>query len=127
MKKPAHPFRLLYGILGLLSTGAGTLGIFLPVLPTTPFYLLASFLFFRSFPSFGRRLERSATWRRTAGTFLVEGGLTSRAKAAILIPVLLLLTIVFLSVESTALRITIAVLSVVKTVVFLRIRTIRKD
>lgn len=42
MKRP------LYLTLGFLSLGIGLIGIFLPVMPTVPFILLASYLFYHS-------------------------------------------------------------------------------
>ncbi len=81
--------------LGTLSVALGMLGMFLPVLPTTPFLLLAAFCYGRSSP----RLHRWLSTNRCFGKYLAnyrEGrGIPRRQKA-------LTILLLWLTIGSTA-------------------------
>ncbi len=49
----------LFIALGILAVCCGTLGVFIPGIPTTPFILLASYLFYRSSEKLHNRLQNS--------------------------------------------------------------------
>jgi uncharacterized protein len=58
--------RWLLIIGGLIAVGLGTIGIFIPLLPTTPFYLLAAACFYRS----SDRLYQSLTGNKWFGPYI---------------------------------------------------------
>ena len=66
---------------GCIFTGLGFLGVFLPVLPTTPFLLLAAFLFSRSSERINNWLQGTKVYKAYVDPFKRDGGLTKKKKA----------------------------------------------
>jgi len=60
--------RLAFLTIGILSLALGFLGIFLPLLPTTPFILLSAYCFSKSSP----RLYQWLTSNKTFGPIILE-------------------------------------------------------
>ncbi|MGM0462923.1 MAG: YbaN family protein [Fibrobacterota bacterium] len=126
-KKVKPMVRKVYMLLGLLAAGLGSIGIVLPLLPTTPFFILSSWFFVKSSPRLYRWLAGTEAYQRTAGAFLTAGGLTITAKLSILIPVLSMLGLMFFSVENIVLKGLALVLAMAKTLVFIRIPTLQRN
>lgn len=72
--------RMFFLLLGHACVALAVLGLFLPILPTTPFVIAASACYVRSSPRFHRMLHES----RWFGTFLKnwerDGSISLRAK-----------------------------------------------
>lgn len=81
--------RLIYITLGLFFVGLGVVGVFLPLVPTTPFLLLASFFFVRSSPRLNAWLLRS----RLFGPFLKDWQRYRGVRLNVKIAALTLLTV----------------------------------
>ena len=113
--------KYLYITLGLIVVGLGALGVVVPGLPTTPFLLLASWLFYRSSPRLQQWLLQS--WLGAyIRNYQRRGGMTATQKAGavgIMITMVLISTFCFIPAGSVA-RIIVPIAGVVGclTVVF---------
>ena len=72
--------RLLWGAAGVLALAAGIVGIFLPLLPTTPFVLLAAFCFSRGSARLEAWLLAHPRWGPLIRDWRVRHAMPLRAK-----------------------------------------------
>jgi uncharacterized membrane protein YbaN (DUF454 family) len=74
--------RLIWLIFGLASLTMGGLGVALPLLPTTPFVILAAFCFARSSPALHERLLNSRTFGKAIRDWHTHRAISRMGKAA---------------------------------------------
>jgi uncharacterized membrane protein YbaN (DUF454 family) len=116
--------RRLLLLAGVVCTGLGIVGIFIPILPTTPFLLLAAACFLRSSERFYRLLLDN----RFLGAYIrnnIEGrGMPLKLKIATILLLWLTmgLTITF-AVENLAVRIILIIIAIGVTTHICLIRT----
>lgn len=119
--------KVLLIICGSIAFTLGCVGIVLPILPTTPFLLLASFCFVRASDRLYTWLCQTKVYTNHLAPFIVKRGMTLVVKLSILIPVIcILLTIILLS-NSIAVHIVLTILIIAKISFFVFIPTLHPD
>lgn len=81
LPRHARPVRAVLIVLGTVFLALGAIGLVLPVLPTTPFVLLAAACYLRASERLHRRLVRSRTFGPTIVAWQEHGAIPPRAKA----------------------------------------------
>lgn len=92
MERPGL-MRFLWLILGLAALGLAALGVALPLLPATPFVILAAYCFARSSPALHARLLRSRTFGKAIRDWRDNRAISRRGKAAALLAMALSLVL----------------------------------
>jgi uncharacterized membrane protein YbaN (DUF454 family) len=104
---------LLWRIAGAISLALGAIGIFVPVLPTTPFVLLASFCFARGSPALHRWLFANQAFGPMLREWDEHRSIPYRTKiAAIAMMSTSLAASIAFAVDPTWLQVTLALLGI---------------
>ena len=77
--------KTLYIAIGLIAFGLGAIGVILPVLPTTPFLLLASFCFVRGSEKFDIWFRETKMYKKHLESFVNSRAMTLKQKICILL------------------------------------------
>ncbi len=118
--------KILFICLGFLFIGIGAVGIAVPILPTTPFLLLASFFFAKGSKRFHNWFMSTKLYKKYLKSFAESRAMTLKSKLTILIPVSAMLIITFIFVNNLYARIIIALLITAKYFYFFtQIKTIK--
>lgn len=115
-------------ILGFISMGIGIVGIVTPILPTTPFLLLASFFFAKGSKRFHDWFISTKIYKKYLESFVKSKAMTLKNKFTILFPVSCMLIITFIFVNNLYARLVLVILFIGKYLYFFtQIRTIAKE
>lgn len=106
--------RHLWTLGGLASFGLGAVGVFLPLLPTVPFMLLAAFCFARGSESFHRWLVHHPRFGPPIADWRAHGAISRRGKRAAVVAIVAAFAVsMLIGVPATALAVQAAVLACV--------------
>ncbi len=120
-----NPIRIIWLILGFVAIGIGAVGVVLPVLPTTPFLLLASFCLAKGSERFHTWFTQTKLYKTHLDDFVKTRSMTLKSKFTILLPASAMLILAFIMMPNWYGRGFIIFLIIFKYVYFFtRIKTI---
>lgn len=114
----------LFVTIGILFAGIGMIGILVPVLPTTPFLILASVCFVRGSDKFDKWFKDTKVYKNYAEDFVNDRSMTFARKAKLMVISDLMLMIPFIKLDNFYIRVFIIVVVIAKYWYFIfRIKT----
>ncbi len=117
--------KTIYVILGFIFLGLGAIGVVLPVLPTTPFLLVAAFFFGKGSDRFNRWFLSTKLYKNHLESFVTNRSMPLKTKISILAFSSSMLLIAFYMANNIYLRITIGIVILYKYYYFFfRIKTV---
>lgn len=126
--KKSKIVRFIYIVIGLISLGLGIVGIILPILPTTPFFLLTSFCFVRGSKRFSDWFLNSKLYKKHLENFAKNKVMTIQGELLLLGLVSLMLFTTMILSDNLVVSIILLILICIKYSYFIfRVKTISKE
>ena len=120
------PIKLLWLMIGIVSMVLGAIGVVLPVLPTTPFLLLASFCFAKGSDRFHKWFIGTKLYKKHLESFVTSRSMTLKTKLCILLPASAMLILAMLAMSNIYGRVFIVFLIIFKYIYFFtRMETVK--
>ena len=120
------PIKLLWLMIGIVSMVLGAIGVVLPLLPTTPFLLLASFCFAKGSDRFHKWFIGTKLYKKHLESFVTSRSMTLKTKLCILLPASAMLILAMLAMSNIYGRVFIVFLIIFKYIYFFtRIETVK--
>ena len=91
--------KILFVVLGCISAALGALGAVLPLLPTFPFLLLATFCFARSSERLHSWFTGTRLYKNNLESYVKGQGMTRKTKIKIMVTVTALMTVGFIMMD----------------------------
>ena len=117
--------KIILIVIGTISLLLGIVGVFLPVLPTTPLLLLTSYCYIKSSDRLSEKFMKTKIYDKYVRNFHEKGGMTLKGKLMLTIPVSLMLLIMFVKIDSNIMRMVIVIMWITKVVFFIKMKTIK--
>lgn len=118
----------IYICIGLVAFALGAIGVILPILPTTPFLLLASFCFAKGSERFNTWFINTKVYKKHLESFVKERAMTLKQKVILLAFADTMMAIPLITVDVLLMRITLIALILFKLYYFIfKIKTITPE
>jgi len=114
--------RIIYIIVGCIFVSIGALGVFIPVLPTTIFLILASYLFVRSSPKLHSKLLNHKAFGQLIKNFVDHRGITKKHRNKSLITLWFVLIISILLIHKMIFVLILIIVGIAHTIFFFKLR-----
>lgn len=121
--------KLTFVLMGFLCLGLGTIGIFLPILPTVPFYMATAFLFGCSSERLHSWFVKTDVYKKHLESFVQKKGMTVKTKTGILVMVTIVMGAGFFMMKSVPIgRIILAIVWISHMVYFIfGVKTLKEE